>query len=99
VFKTLETRDAGYEVVSADRGLSEPWQVERVELKVEEQDVHVWVEHDAQARFGCPECGKLFPLYDHAAERRWRHMDTCQFETYCMPGFPEWIVRNMACRT
>jgi transposase len=69
-------------------GLREPWRVERVDLKVQEQEVDIWVEHDAQARFGCPHCGKLCPLYDHAAERRWRHLDTCQFQTYLHARIP-----------
>ena len=29
----------------------------------------------------CPECGKPCSLYDHQPERKWRHLDTCQFRT------------------
>jgi transposase len=69
-------------------GLSEPWEVVRVELKVQEQEVRIWVEHDAQARFNCPHCSKPCALYDHAVERRWRHLDTCQFQTYLHARIP-----------
>jgi transposase len=61
-------------------GLSEPWEVETVELKEAEQAVHVWVRAQATARFGCSECGEVSPIYDHV-ERSWRHLDTCQFQT------------------
>lgn len=61
-------------------GLKEPWRVERVELKLELLEVHVYVEHSDE-RFGCPECGESSPLYDHQAERMWRHLDTMQYVT------------------
>jgi transposase len=61
-------------------GLSEPWEVEAVELKEAEQAVHVWVRAAATALFGCSECGEISPIYDHV-ERSWRHLDTCQFQT------------------
>jgi transposase len=61
-------------------GLSEPWEVEAVELSEAEQAVHVSVRAEATARFGCSECGEVSPIYDHV-ERSWRHLDTCQFQT------------------
>ena len=63
-------------------GIASPWNVERVESKLaEEQAVHVYLEHDANARFECPECGRERALHDHQPERRWRHLDTCQYRT------------------
>lgn len=63
-------------------GIASPWNVERVELKLAgEQAVHVYLEHDANARFACPECGRECALHDHQPERRWRHLDTCQYRT------------------
>ena len=38
--------------------------------------------HAARVRWPCPACGAQLPVYDHAAERAWRHLDTCQFVTY-----------------
>lgn len=43
--------------------------------------MHVHLGHDPGLEWPCPECGKPCPLYDHQPERRWRHLDTCQFRT------------------
>jgi len=63
-------------------GLTAPWTVERVELDVAKQHVEVHVGHPAGQRFSCPECGRELGVYDHQAERVWRHLDSCQFLTY-----------------
>ena len=68
-------------------GLSEPWAVERVELRELEQAVHVFVEAAEGTGFTCPDCGTPAPVYDHA-ERRWRHLDTCQFTTLLVARVP-----------
>lgn len=68
-------------------GLSEPWAVERVELREAEQAVHVFVEAAGGTAFTCPDCGAMAPVYDHA-ERRWRHLDTCQFTTLLVARVP-----------
>jgi transposase len=62
-------------------GIEAPWQVERVELKLEQGEVHVYLEHKANREWACAECGALCPLYDHQEERQWRHLDTCQYRT------------------
>ena len=62
-------------------GLTEPWTVSRVELDVAAQRVDVWVEHPPGLPWPCAECGAPGPLHDHAAERVWRHLDSCQFQT------------------
>ena len=58
-------------------GLLSPWHVERVELKLEEGEVHVYLGHAELAARHCPQCGHCAPLYDHQPERSWRHPDTC----------------------
>lgn len=63
-------------------GLTAPWTVERVELDMAKQHVEVHVGHQSGQRFGCPECGRELGVYDHVAERVWRHLDSCQFLTY-----------------
>jgi len=68
-------------------GLSEPWAVERVALREAEQAVHVFVEAASGTAFTCPDCGTTVPVYDHA-ERRWRHLDTCQFTTLLIARVP-----------
>ncbi len=62
-------------------GLSAPWFVADVKLNTVAQQVDVFVEHSRGTSFSCPECGKACPVYDHTAERQWRHLDTMQFKT------------------
>ena len=63
-------------------GLESPWTVRSVELNVKEQRVDVWASHAEGSRWACPECETELGLYDHAEERVWRHLDSCQFLTY-----------------
>jgi transposase len=63
-------------------GLESPWAVSEVKLDVENQRVDVWVEHPKGIKWFCPECGAEGPLHDHAEERVWRHLDSCQFQTF-----------------
>jgi transposase len=62
-------------------GIEAPWWVERVELKVAEGEVHVYLEHQEMESWPCPECGGGCQLHDHQEERQWRHLDTCQYQT------------------
>ena len=62
-------------------GIEAPWQVERVELQLEQGEVHVYLEHEDKREWACVQCGALCPLYDHQEERQWRHLDTCQYRT------------------
>lgn len=80
-------------------GLVAPWGVSRVELSVVDGRVDVWAEHPKRTRFTCPECDLELAVYDHAEERAWRHLDSCQFLTYlhaCPPrvSCPEHGVRQ-----
>ena len=69
-------------------GLKSPWVVSRVELNVTRQCVDVWAEHSEDAAWVCPCCTKTLPLYDHAEERTWRHLDSCQFQTHLHARIP-----------
>jgi transposase len=62
-------------------GIQAPWFVERVELKLDQGEVHVFLDHDELVSWSCPECAAGCKLYDHQPERRWRHLDTCQYQT------------------
>lgn len=65
-------------------GLKTPWSVSSVQLDVAAQQVEITAEHPDGTRFRCPECDESsepLPCYDHAAERQWRHLDSCQFRT------------------
>jgi len=69
-------------------GIAKPWSVARVELEVKEQSVNVFVEHKPGEEFTCPECGRKLGVYDHAEERSWRHLDSCQFTTMLRARIP-----------
>jgi transposase len=69
-------------------GLQSPWTVSRVNLDINGQRVDVWAEHPEDAAWACPHCTKTLPLYDHAEERTWRHLDSCQFQTHLHARIP-----------
>jgi len=75
-------------------GLQSPWTVSRVNLDVTGQRVDVWAEHQEGAAWACPHCTKTLPLYDHAEERTWRHLDRCQFHPPCMRASHGWRAVN-----
>lgn len=65
-----------------------PWGVSRVEVSESASRVDVWLEHLDGARFACPECGAQLPVYDHTPERMWRHLDTCEYQTWLHARLP-----------
>ena len=69
-------------------GLASPWKVSSVELDDEQQEIRIHVEHPRGAKFCCPDCQTELPCHDHAAERRWRHLDSCQFKTVLIASQP-----------
>jgi transposase len=70
-------------------GLVEPWQVESVVLKPQAQEIEVRVGF-ADTLWGCPQCQQRMQVHDYE-ERRWRHLDSCQFKTMIVCRVP--IVR------
>jgi transposase len=69
-------------------GLEDPWRVEKVQLDVRGEKVDVWAVHKGGVLWPCPECGTQLAVYDHAPERVWRHLDTCQFKTFLHARIP-----------
>jgi transposase len=69
-------------------GLTPPWEVTRVELRLVEGHVDVHVGHAPGTKFRCAKCGKELPVADHAEERTWRHLDTFQYETRLRARIP-----------
>lgn len=61
-------------------GLSKPWRVKSVKLELDKKRVTIEVECERDTLWGDPATGGR--AHVHAWEkRRWRHLDTCQFET------------------
>ena len=70
-------------------GITAPWRIRDVNLDIEKETVHVYVEHDPGAvRLCCSVCGCECPGYDTQEERSWRHLDTCQYMTYLVCSVP-----------
>jgi transposase len=59
-----------------------PWFIERVIVDEQAQRIDIYIGHEPDIRVRCPECGTFYGMYDHAPERIYRHLNTCQMETY-----------------
>jgi len=67
-------------------GLTPPWKVEKVQLDTGKKSVEVKVGYK-EGTLWASEQGERLPVYDHV-ERRWRHLDTCGFETLIICRVP-----------
>lgn len=63
-------------------GIRLPWFIKQVTINDNEQRVDIFIDHEPGIRVRCPECNEFYGLYDHAPERIYRHLDTCQMRTY-----------------
>lgn len=68
-------------------GLDKHWDVANVALDVASKSVTISLEYRGSGGV-CPECGAQCGLKDHGPERRWRHLDTMQFETILVARIP-----------
>ena len=62
--------------------LEDPWQVVAVEPWDEDRIVEFSFERPASYKSFSPECGLACAVYDHAATRWWRHLDTMHRTTW-----------------
>jgi len=70
--------------------LGEGWRIQRVDYEEQENKVLIRVEATPALwrTEKCPHCGRAtVPGYDHAPERRWRHLNVCQLQSaiVCAP--------------
>lgn len=68
-------------------GIRAPWSVGEVKFIAEEARVEVRVVLSGSTGLACPECGKASPGYD-TKPRKWRHLDTCQYQTWISADVP-----------
>jgi transposase len=61
-------------------GLRDPWEVIEVKLDIEKKEVLVGIGYRKGAKWGV-EGEQIEKIYDHAPVRKWRHLDSCQFQT------------------
>jgi transposase len=81
-------------------GISSPWKIEDVKINTDDKKVTIIVTWPKGEKVLCPTCGKYHSVYDHRAERSWRHLDTMQFATIikcCVPrcGCPSGKVKTI----
>jgi len=75
-----------FELYQQILGLTAPWHVEQVSLQLKEKAVEVRVGY-ADTLWGCPQCQQRMHIHDYE-ERRWRHLDSCQFQTIIRSRVP-----------
>ena len=75
-----------FELYQQILGLAEPWRVESVTLKAKERVIEVRVCF-SETLWGCPQCQERMQIHDYE-ERRWRHLDSCQFQTIIVSRVP-----------
>lgn len=63
-------------------GVVEPWKIIKIDLDMNKQEVHVFLEYPLPSEGTCPKCAKICPVHDKREERIWRHLDTCQLRTF-----------------
>src|SRR2546428_3042350 len=69
-------------------GLEKPCCVGKVDLNVGGKQVDGLVENEPGVSWPCPECRRELACRDHAEERVWRHLDSCQFRTFVHARVP-----------
>ena len=50
--------------------------------------VSIAISYEAHNKAECPECGKLCVLEDYRKERKWRHLDVFQYQTFLTCSVP-----------
>jgi transposase len=68
-------------------GVTSPWEVTDVDLRLDAGEVEVSVSYEASAAMSCPKCGAPAQRYD-TRRRRWRHLPTCQYRTILAAEVP-----------
>jgi len=80
-------------------GLVPPWLVTNVDLNTANKLVEIDVKWPVDYQVECPECGRSCSIKDHREERRWRHLDTMQFQTIIKSRVPRSECRDHGVKT
>lgn len=87
----LERRGDRMDIVPFYRSmiaLPSPWRVCRGEAGHAGGRVDVWLEHPSGSLFACPRCDTPLPVYDRTPEHAWRHLDSCEYQTWLHAALP-----------
>ena len=63
------------------------WKVTNVEVDDASNKVDVHVKFIG-SKAPCPDSGELLPIYDHRDQRRWRHLNMMQYQTWIVCSLP-----------
>ena len=69
-------------------GIKAPWRVTKVKVDMGQGRVDVWIEEAQGTKFLCAVCKQEAPVHDHTEEQVWRHLDTCQLQTFVHARLP-----------
>lgn len=69
-------------------GIKQPWRVTKVKVDMALGRVDVWIEEVTGTKFLCAVCKQESPVHDHMEEQVWRHLDTCQLQTFVHARLP-----------
>jgi transposase len=69
-------------------GIELPWLISSIDINDTTHHVTVVLGHASFSKFACCKCGELCSVHDHQKVRLWRHLDTCQYETYLKAAVP-----------
>ena len=70
--------------------LGDNWGITDVILDVEKSHISVKLKY-LHSTAPCPITGETCSIYDHAPSRKWRHLDTMQYQTHLMSQVPRVI--------
>jgi transposase len=79
---------SGVQAFEALLYLEEPWFISGIEMDVGGEVMHVRIAHRLGVGFDCPRCHKACEVYDHTADRVWRHLDMWQCQTQLHARLP-----------
>lgn len=68
--------------------IKSPWFILQVRIEEYPRKVIVEVNHKEGMQFSCKCCSKQCSVYDHQKKRLWRHLDTCNYDTYLEAYLP-----------
>jgi len=69
-------------------GLTPPWRVERSNFNAEQRLLELYVDFQEGAKFPCPECKSSGCAVHDTQEKRWRHMDFFQHQSFIIARVP-----------
>lgn len=88
------------ELYSNILGIVDPWKVVNVKINIDDETIFVFLNFDGpSANFYCPICNELSNFYDRNEVRQWRHLDSCQFQTYIVASIPRVQCRKHGVKT